>query len=87
MMGVRASQITGVSIVYSTVCLDTYDRKHQSSASLAFFEENSPVTGESPSQRARNAKNVSIWWRHHVYAKYESFDTNVHMQKFCTFVM
>ena len=26
---------------------------------------NSPVTGESPTQRASNAKNVSIWWRHH----------------------
>ena len=26
----------------------------------------SPVTGEFPAQRARNAENVSIWWRHHV---------------------
>ena len=25
---------------------------------------NSPVTGEFPSQRASNAENVSIWWRH-----------------------
>ena len=30
-------------------------------------EGNSPVTGEFPSQRASNAENVSIWWRHHVY--------------------
>ena len=29
-------------------------------------EGNSPVTGEFPSQRARNAENVSIWWRHHM---------------------
>ena len=29
-------------------------------------EENSPVTGEVPAQRANNAENVSIWWRHHV---------------------
>ena len=28
-------------------------------------EGNSPVTGEFPSQRASNAENVSIWWRHH----------------------
>ena len=28
---------------------------------------NSPVTGEFPTQRASNAENVSIWWRHHVY--------------------
>ena len=29
-----------------------------------FCEGNSPVTGEFPSQRASNAENVSIWWRH-----------------------
>ena len=27
---------------------------------------NSPMTGEFPAQRASNAENVSIWWRHHV---------------------
>ena len=26
---------------------------------------NPPVTGEFPAQMASNAKNVSIWWRHH----------------------
>ena len=25
---------------------------------------NSPLTGEFPAQRASNAENVSIWWRH-----------------------
>ena len=29
-------------------------------------EENSPVTDEFRAQRASNADNVSIWWRHHV---------------------
>ena len=29
------------------------------------FAGNSPVTGEFPSQRASNAENLSIWWRHH----------------------
>ena len=28
---------------------------------------NSPVTGEFPAQRASNAENVSILWRHHVF--------------------
>ena len=32
---------------------------------------NSPVTGEFPAQRASNAENVSIWWRHHVAPIYE----------------
>ena len=29
------------------------------------IEGNSPVTDEFPAQRASNAENVSIWWRHH----------------------
>ena len=28
-------------------------------------EGNSPATGEFPAQRASDAENVSIWWRHH----------------------
>ena len=35
-MSMMASQITGVSIVYSTICSGADQRKHQSSASLAF---------------------------------------------------
>ena len=31
-------------------------------------EGNPPVTGEFPSQKASNADNVSIWWRHHVFS-------------------
>ena len=27
--------------------------------------ENSPGTGEFPAQKASNAENISIWWRHH----------------------
>ena len=30
-------------------------------------EGNSPVTGEFPAQRASNAEEVSIWWRHHAW--------------------
>ena len=30
---------------------------------------NSPVTGEFPAQRANNAENVSIWWRHHAFVR------------------
>ena len=35
-MGMMASQITSLTIVYSTVCSGSDQRKHQSSASLAF---------------------------------------------------
>ena len=34
---------------------------------------NSPVTGEFHAQRASNAVNVSIWWRHHGLASDVSF--------------
>ena len=55
-MGVIASQIISLTIVYSTVYSDAVQRKHQSSASLAFV---------CSAQMASNAENVSIWWRHH----------------------
>ena len=32
---------------------------------------NSPWTGEFPAQKASNAENVSIWWRHHVIDLYQ----------------
>ena len=61
-----ASQITGVSIVYSTVCQGADQTKHQSSAPLA-FARGIKRNGEFPTQRASNSENASIWWRHHVW--------------------
>ena len=63
-MTTMASQITSLTIVYSTVYSGADQRKRQSSGSLAFVG-NSSVTGEFPAQMASNAENVSIWWRHH----------------------
>ena len=57
-MWAMASQITSLTIVYSTVYSGADQRKYQSYASLAFSEENSPVTGEFPAQRASNAENA-----------------------------
>ena len=53
-MSVMASQTTGVSIVYSIACSGVDQRKHHSSASLAF------VRGIH-----RSLVNAYIWWRHH----------------------
>ena len=44
---------------------------------------NSPATGEFPAQRASNAENVSIWWRHHVI----STDTNIILHSVGQFVL
>ena len=51
MMSTMASQIAGLTIVYSNVDSDSYQRKHQSSASLAFVGgiHRSPVN--SPHKR------------------------------------
>ena len=59
-MNAMASQITSLTIVYSTIYWGADQRKVQSSASLAF------VRGihRSP-QKANNEENVSIRWRHH----------------------
>ena len=61
---VMASQITGVSIIMSTVCSGADQRRHQSFASLPLWWES---TGHRwiPSQRASNAENVSNLWRQH----------------------
>ena len=83
-MDAMAFQITSLTIVYWTVYSGEDQRKHQSSASLAFFP------GELPAQMASNAENVSIRWRHHemnsyihrfvwdlVTAQYPNFNRNV----------
>ena len=49
-MCMMASQITSISIIYSTVYSGADQRKHQSSASSALCAGNSPVTGEFPAQ-------------------------------------
>ena len=63
-MTTMASQITSLTVVYSIVYSGADQRKHQSSASLAFVRGIHRV-GEFPAQMASKAENVSIWWRHH----------------------
>ena len=60
-----ASQITSFTIVYSTVYSGADQRKHQSSASLAFVWgiHWSPVN--PPHKWTVTRKEVFIWWRHH----------------------
>ena len=64
-MSAMASQITNLSTACSNVCSGADQRKHQSSAPHDLCVENpAGVTGGFPTQRADNAKNASIWWRH-----------------------
>ena len=58
-MSAMASQITGISIVCSTVCSGADHRKHQSSASLAFVMGIDRCPVDSP-QTANNAEKIFI---------------------------
>ena len=55
------------------VCSTIYSRHRSKKTSklrvTGLHVGNSPVTGEFPAQRASNAENVFIWWRHHVVPK------------------
>ena len=74
MMSAMASQIIGALIVYSYVCSDADQRKHQSSASLVCVREIHRWIPRShrwiPRTKASDAEHVCIWWRHHEHKKY-----------------
>ena len=76
-MGAMASQITSPTIVYSTVYSGADQRKHESSASLAFV-------------RGSNAETVSIRWRHYVMRVYCSrkmkMKTSLFFNRNCRYV-
>ena len=42
-----------------------------------------PTTGEFPTQRASNAENVSIWWRHHGNLLDQCLYSMLHMLYLC----
>ena len=66
-MSVFAPQITGVSVVYSTVWSGADTNKTSNLRVIGLCEGNSPVTGKFPARRAINPENIPIWWRHHEY--------------------
>ena len=62
-MGAIASQITSLTIVYSTVYSDA-DQKNEAVRHWPLCGEFTRA-GEFPAQMTSNAENVSIWGRHH----------------------
>ena len=79
-MGTIASQITSLTNVYSTVYSDADQRKHQSSASLAFVRGIHRRPVNSPHKWPVTRKNVSIWWRHRVqmhFLEWKWFHSNL----------
>ena len=65
-MNAMVSQITSLTIVYSTVCSRCRSKKASKLRVTGLCVGNSPVTGDFPARRASNAENASVWWRHHV---------------------
>ena len=63
-MSMVVSQITSFSIVCSIVCSGADQRKHQSSASLAFVRGIHRWPANSPHNELVT-EIFSIWWRHH----------------------
>ena len=72
-MSTTASQIIAVSIVCSVVVSGAHQWNRQSSASPAFVRETHCWPVDFPHKGARNAKNTSIWWRHHIINGYVAF--------------
>ena len=63
-MSAMASQITSLKIAYSTVYSEE-DKKTSKLRATGLCAGNSLMACELPAQRASNAENVSVWWRHH----------------------
>ena len=76
-MGVIAPHITSLTIVLLNRLFRRRSKKTSKLRFTGLCVGNSPETGEFPAQMASNAKNVSIWWRHHVIpekVKYNAFE-------------
>ena len=63
-MTMMASQITSISIAYSTVFSGADKKKTPKLRATGLCEGYSLVTREFSAQRASNVEKVSIWWRH-----------------------
>ena len=62
-MGTMASQTTTLMIVYSTL-IHAQIKENIKAPRHWPLCGNPPVTGELPTEKTSNAKNVSIWWHH-----------------------
>ena len=74
-MSAMVSQITSLTIVYSTVYSGADQRKKTKLCVTGLCKGNTPVTGEFPAQRAINAKNVPIWWHHYELCLWDSYNS------------
>ena len=81
-MSVIASQITSLTIIYSTVYSDTDQRKHQSSAALSFVRGIHRWPGNSP-QKGPVTRKIMIFCIHTVYLVVTVSTTGCHKRSVC----
>ena len=86
-MVAMASQITSLTIVYSTVYSGTDQSKHQNSASLAFVRGIKRWPVNSPHKCPVMQKMHSIWWHHHDFAGCKFFIKDVTHTFLLTFIL
>ena len=79
-MSTLTSQITSLTIVYSTAYSRCRSKKTSKLRVTVFYEENLLVTGEVPTQRASKAENISIRWRQDVKSGYSRVYLQIHLQ-------
>ena len=68
-MSAMASQITSLTIIYSTVYSKSRSKETSKPHVTGICAGDSPLAGELPAQMASNEEYVSIWWRHHALKK------------------
>ena len=66
-MSAVATQITGVSVVCSTVFFRRRSKKTSKPRVTGLCLGYPPLADGFPSHRACSAENISIWWLHHGY--------------------
>ena len=70
-----ASRITSLAVVYLIIYQTQMKENIKAPRHWPLCGEFTG-TGEFPAQRASNAENVSIWWRHHEHRKEDWPDLN-----------
>ena len=73
-MSPMACQITSLTSVCSTVDSGRSEKTSKLRVT-GLCAGNSPVTGKFPTERAIDAENVPIWWRHHPSTNKQSHPT------------
>ena len=83
-MSTMASEITSLTVAFWTVHSRRRSNKTSKLHVTGLCEGHSQIAGEFHAQRASNAENVSIWWRHYAFWRDISGDWWIPLNGWCT---